>query len=97
MIRLYRHDETGRPIQQFASMRALGLLGQGESIDALIDRAIEKLPADAQGFVLEASATPDVATVAVGFRFKNDWTVTVGADFRKDSAPAGHIEVIKTW
>lgn len=99
MTRFYRHDAVGTlhelGLMGLGMMR--GLFSQGESIDSLINRAIEKLPKDAQGFVLEASVTPDVATVAVGFRFQDDWSVTIGADFRKDSAPAGHVEIIKTW
>ena len=99
MTRIYQHDpSTGLLSYRFwPRVRAFGLLSPNESIDALIDRAIDKLPQDAKGFVIEASVTQDVVTVATGFKFADDWTVSVGADFRKEGSPEGHIELIHTW
>src|SRR5687767_4270110 len=93
----YRHSQDTGFITEFYRPMARALLSQGETIDALIDRAIEKLPKDAQGLVLEAAVTQDVLTVAVGFKFKNDWTVTLGANMRKDGKPAGHVQVVHKW
>lgn len=93
----YRHDEDTGKITEFYKPMTRALLSQGETIDALIDRAIERLPEDARGFVLEAAVTPGVLTVAVGFKTKNDWTVTLGGDFRKEGSPQGTVRVTKTW
>lgn len=96
MVYYRQSAETGQLVALFRPMMR-GLLAHGESIDALIDRAIEKLPKDAQGFVLEAAVTTDQLTVAVGFKFKDDWTISLGADFPKEGKPAGHVEIMHTW
>jgi hypothetical protein len=74
-----------------------GLLGQGETIDAIIDRQIEKFPPDRTSFRADVWATQDVVTAAIGLRVpdkdgKGSWTVMLGADFRKEG-PAGHFEL----
>jgi hypothetical protein len=95
----WRQDEFGNMYELEAGVlrRSMGLLGQGESIDALIDRAIAQLPDDKQAFVMEVSAQDDVLTLAVGSRFKNGWRVMLGADIRKDGVKAGRVELIKEF
>lgn len=99
MTTYWRTDEAGNlyELEQNVVTRSMGLLSQGESIDALIDRAIEQLPDDKQAFVMEVSAQDDVLTLAVGSRFKNGWRVMLGADIRKDGVKAGRVELIKEF
>jgi hypothetical protein len=85
VIRIYApHPASGALVLQPKPMRAMGLLDQGESIDALIDRAIEKLPAGAKRFEFEITGQKDEVTVAVGFRSADDWTVVLAADLSKN-------------
>jgi hypothetical protein len=96
MNKFYKHTGDGY-LYEFKPASTMGLLGAGETIDALIDRAIEKMPAETNAFVLEASAKKDTFTVAAGWKFKDGWRVMVGADFRKEGSPAGRVEVIRQW
>jgi hypothetical protein len=96
MNKFYKHTGDGY-LYELGSARTMGLLGAGETIDALIDRAIDKMPADTHTFVLEVSAQKDMVTVATGFKFKDGWRVMLGADFRKDGTQQGRIEIVKEW
>ena len=78
-----------------------GLLGQGETIDAIIDRQIEKFPPDRTSFRADVWATKDVVTAAVGLKVqdadgKGSWTVMLGVDRRKEGT-AGHLELVRDF
>jgi hypothetical protein len=99
VIRYFAHDKLGGLVEiQYLphKIRAASPFAPG-SLTSIIDRAIAQLPADTNGVVLEATATPGVVTVAVALKFHEDWTVTLAGDFQKGSSPSGRIEVIRTW
>lgn len=96
MNRYYAHTGDGY-LYEVEPARTMGLLGQSETIDALIDRAIDQMPAETNAFVLEVSARKDTLTVATGFKFKDGWRVMLGADFRKEGMAQGRLEIVKEW
>jgi hypothetical protein len=73
------------------------LLASNESIDEVIDRAIESLDPDVQGAVIEGAVKNGVVTVAVAVKFKNDWSITIAGERQKDGALASRFQVKHTW
>jgi hypothetical protein len=81
-------------VQPFNAMR--GLIGQGDSIYAQIDKAIDALPPEKKAIVGDITFEGGVISAAVGMKVTtkggDEWRVMFGADF-KESGPALKFEI----
>ena len=94
MIRIYNHDPaTGQLVYRFRPGVLRTLIGQGDNIDAMIDRAIESLPPDADSMRFEAVAKAGVVSVAFAFKTKSDWTVVLAGERAENGALEGRVTV----
>jgi len=95
MTRFYRFETGLRALMPERTPLFRGLLAQGESINAAIERAIDALPPEQTVVVFRVTGTAggDVH-FAAGMKFKKDWAVNLGLDFPKGEAAKYTLEVV---